>query len=68
MIVRSDEIVSEWIKWATHNSQRKMLTDLWLLSDFIGGRNVSEFKIKEILDKMDQGKNDVKTMRRELKI
>ena len=66
MNVLSNELVGKWIEWATKNSQRKMLDDLWLLSDYIGGRAVDIRKVVAVLDKMDQSKKDVKTVRREL--
>ena len=64
MIVRSNEIVGRWIEYATKNNS-PILKDLWLLSDFIGGRNVN---VLHIIEKFDQSKDDVKTLRRELGI
>jgi len=64
MIVRSNEIVGRWIEYATSKNS-PILKDLWLLSDFIGGRNVN---VLHIIEKFDQSKDDVKTLRRELGI
>ena len=67
MTARSDEIIGEMIEWATKH-RREMLKDLWLLSDFARGRKVDPSKIIAIVDKFDQTKENVKTIRRELKI
>ena len=64
MIVRSNEIVGRWIEYATKKNS-PILKDLWLLSDFIGGRKVD---VLHIIEKFDQSKDDVKTLRRELQI
>ena len=64
MIVRSNEIVGRWIEYATWKNS-PILKDLWLLSDFIGGRKVD---VLHIIEKFDQSKEDVKTLRRELGI
>lgn len=67
MIVHSNKIVGEWIEYATaHNSP--VLKDLWILSDFIGGLKRDPVVIIKILDKFDQKKENVKTLRRELQI
>lgn len=67
MIVHSDKIIGEWIEFATAKNS-PILKDLWLLSDFIGGRKVSVIVIIKILDRFDQSKENVKILRRELGI
>lgn len=65
MIVHSNEIIGIMIKWATKTEDRR-LKDLWILSDFINGRNIPIARIVGILDSLDQQKDGVKKIREEL--
>lgn len=65
--VRSDEIVGIMIEYATrHNSP--ILKDLWVLSDFVRGIKRPVGEIFRILESMDQSKDMVQELRKELMI
>ncbi len=63
--LHSEKIISNFIKSA-NKANNKILPDLWIISDCLGGINHSKEKLVKSFEKLNQNNSDVKILKKEL--